>query len=90
MPAGIFVGVTLIFIGLALLSHLSYSEIHHNNNKTPLPTTDVKLPQQDPDAPKNDCFLPMCYFHLARVRNHETWVVTCLLSGCVVLLLSLA
>jgi hypothetical protein len=89
MAVGIFVGMTLIVIGLALLSHLSYSEVGH---KSLLPTQaeDVKLPQQDADYPKNDCFLPMCYFHLARVRNHETWVVTFLLSGCIVLLLSLA
>jgi hypothetical protein len=89
MAVGIFVGMTLLFIGLALLGHLSYTETAH---KPLLPTQagDVKVPQQATDYPKNDCFLPMCYFHLARVRNHETWVVTFLLSGSIVLLLSLA
>lgn len=88
MTAGIVVGMSLISIGLVLLSHLSYSELAV---KPLLPTTAEGVkPKEEIQADKNNCFLPMCFFSTNRVRNHETWVVTCLLSGCLVLLMSLA
>jgi hypothetical protein len=38
----------------------------------------------------NDCPIPLCFFHVAAIANHETWVVSFLLAGSAVLLLSLA
>jgi hypothetical protein len=31
----------------------------------------------------------MCFFQTSRIRNHESWIVACLLSGAAVLLMSL-
>jgi len=87
MALGLIVGVTLVMAGLVLLCHLSY---------TNLPIT--KQPEQDPENPTmgsskppdpNDCLLPMCFFQTSRIRNHESWIVACLLSGAAVLLMSM-
>jgi hypothetical protein len=87
MTLGLIVGVTLVMAGLVLLCHLSY---------TNLPI--MKQPAQDPEdptmgpaktLPHNDCLLPMCFFQTSRIRNHESWIVACLLSGAAVLLMSL-
>lgn len=75
---GLFVGGALLLSGLVLLSHLSYQ-----NGKEP------SCDQEGHGVLKNDCILPLCYFRTANVRNHETWVVACLLSGSAVLLLSM-
>jgi hypothetical protein len=86
MALGLIVGVTLVMAGLVLLCHLSY---------TNLPI--MKQPEQDPENPTmgikppdpNDCLLPMCFFQTSRIRNHESWIVACLLSGATVLLMSM-
>jgi hypothetical protein len=84
MAIGLIVGATMLATGLVLLSHLSYSKL----NKTE--ARDEESNSGKTASPEhNDCFLPMCFFQNDRVRNHETWVVAFMLSGCTVLLLNL-
>lgn len=87
MAIGLIVGGTLLATGLVLLSHLSYSKLN-----TPPGADEENLRvagAAKAQGESNDCILPMCFFHADHVRNHETWVVAFLLSGCIVLLLSL-
>jgi hypothetical protein len=88
MAIGIFVGVTLVMVGLLLLAHLSYT----NYGKDPCLVHD---PEDAVNGSRgfvktNDCPLPLCFFHVASIANHETWVVSFLLAGSAVLMLSLA
>ena len=88
MALGLILGVTLVVGGLILLCHLSYTNM------------DGKSDAQD-DAENagvmtgsalrkhNDCPLPLCFFQIAQVANHETWIVACLMSGAAVLVLSM-
>jgi hypothetical protein len=87
MAIGLIVGATLLATGLVLLSHLSYTKL--NKSVDPAGHDEEGLHSSKPPPEQNDCFLPMCFFQADRVRNHETWVVAFLLSGCTVLLLNL-
>lgn len=87
MAIGLIVGATLLATGLVLLSHLSYTKL---NKPAEHDEESNSVHGGKPVAKEhNDCFLPMCFFQTDRVRNHETWVVAFLLSGCTVLLLNL-
>lgn len=90
MAIGIIVGITLVMIGLFLLAHLSYT--HYDKGTAPA---------NDPENPSNgirpyvgqkvnDCPLPLCFFQLAAIANHETWIVAFLLGGSAVLLLTIS
>ena len=85
MTLGLIVGVTLVMAGLVLLCHLSYTNL---SEKTLVPNQEDATMGAKP-APPNDCLLPMCFFQASRIKNHETWIVACLLSGAAVLLMSL-
>jgi hypothetical protein len=88
MAIGFVLGVSLIVAGLVLLSHLSYTSL--TDKKTDDPEEAPAIPgRKESAAQSNDCFLPFCFFQVARITNHETWIVACLLSGSFVLLLSL-
>lgn len=91
MTIGIILGITLVMIGLLLLAHLSYTNYGANEGGK----------ECDPENPSNgfrpyagqkinDCPLPFCFFQLAAVANHETWIVAFLLGGSAVLALTLA
>jgi hypothetical protein len=84
MALGLIVGVTLVMAGLVLLCHLSYTELSEKHRDV-----DPEDPTSGPTTKHNDCLLPMCFFQFSRVRNHESWIVACLLSGAAVLLLSM-
>jgi hypothetical protein len=85
MALGLIVGVTLVMAGMVLLCHLSYTNLSEKGKQAdPEDATMGTKP-----APHNDCFLPMCFFQTSQVRNHETWIVACLLSGAAVLSMSL-
>jgi hypothetical protein len=85
MAVGIILGVALVVVGLVLLCHLSYTNLGEK------PESDVEDPTLGSVRPKhNDCFLPCCFFQVAQVKNHETWVLVCLLGGATVLVLSMA
>lgn len=89
MAIGIFVGVTLVMVGLLLLAHLSYT----NYGKDPCLVHDPEDAANHGSrgfVKTNDCPLPLCFFHVASIANHETWVVSFLLAGSAVLMLSLA
>ena len=84
MTLGLIVGVTLVMAGLVLLCHLSYTNLSEKAQADPEDATMGAKP-----APQNDCLLPMCFFQTSRIRNHESWIVACLLSGAAVLLMSM-
>ena len=89
MAIGIVLGVALIVAGLVLLSHLSYT----NLGEKPDVQEDMESASVTEDSSNkskhNDCFLPFCFFQVARVTNHESWIVACLMSGATVLVLSM-
>jgi hypothetical protein len=89
MAIGLILGVALVMAGLVLLCHLSYTNLSEKvggeeGNDDENPTMGVRK-----EGLHNDCFLPCCFFQVARVTNHETWIVFCLLCGATVLVLSL-
>lgn len=91
MAIGIFVGVTLVMVGLLLLAHLSYTNYGSDGDKIST-ANDPENPSNGSRHPAkiNDCPLPLCFFRVAAVANHETWIVAFLLGGSAVLALSLA
>lgn len=86
MAVGFILGAALIVVGLVLMSHLSYTNLM--DKKTDDPEEVPAIPGKVAGG-QNDCFLPFCYFRVNHVTNHETWIVACLLSGSLVLTLSL-
>lgn len=77
--------MALVVVGLVLLCHLSYTNLGDKG------VVDPEDPTLGPERSKhNDCFLPCCFFQVSQVRNHETWVLVCLLGGATVLVLSIA
>lgn len=84
MAIAFVVGVSLIVFGLVLLSHHSYQNL--TDKKTDDPEA---VPAMGGKAEQNSCILPFCYFRVARITNHECWIVACLLSGACVLLMGL-
>jgi hypothetical protein len=96
MAVGIILGVTLVMIGLMLLAHLSYTnygaeDCKNNNNKEfdPENPSNGVRPQFHPQK-TNDCPIPLCFFQVAAISNHETWIVSFLMGGSAILILSLA
>jgi hypothetical protein len=103
MVIGIFVGITLVMVGLALLAHLSYlnydcDQSARNRQSASHAEAGGACPE-DPSSSLyktgkggkiNDCPLPLCFFQVSAVSNHETWIVAFLLGGSAVLLLSLS
>ena len=83
---GLFVGSTLLVAGLVLLSHSSYQNYGGLKGGTHVLDVDEESGVQHE---KNDCVVPFCFFRASNVKNHETWVVSCLLSGSAILLLSM-
>jgi hypothetical protein len=85
MPVGIVLGMALVVTGLILLGHLSYTSLSekHVPDDAEDPTMGTKPPKQ------NDCFVSCCFFQVSQVRNHETWIVACLMTGATVLVLSM-
>lgn len=79
--------MTLVVAGLLLLCHLSYTELSEKH----IPSDPEDPTNGGPAGVKvqNDCLLPMCFFQVSRVRNHETWIIACLLSGATILIMSL-
>jgi len=92
MALGLIVGLTLVAAGLLLLCHLSYTELSEKH-KLPAdpedPTNGASGGGQACSKAQNDCLLPMCFFQFSRVRNYETWIIACLLSGAAILIMSL-
>jgi hypothetical protein len=86
MAIGLILGVTLIAAGLVLLSHLSYTSLGEKVEDDPECASVIG---EKKGKLHNDCFLPFCFFQVAQVANHETWIVACLMSGATVLVLSL-
>jgi hypothetical protein len=73
MVVGLFVGLGLVAMAFFLLAHLNYT-----------------VGKGEPDSVGvNDYPLPHCFFRISAVMTHETWIVSFLLAGAVVLLLSL-
>jgi hypothetical protein len=83
MAIGLILGVALIVAGLVLLTHLSYTSLGEKVEDDPECASVIG----DKKARHNDCFLPFCFFQVAQVANHETWIVACLMSGATVLVL---
>lgn len=104
MAIGIILGITLVMIGLALLGHLSYlnydtstAGAHSSSGEAgmicpedPTSSFSYKTGKAGLDGKINDCPLPLCFFRISSVANHETWIVAFLLGGSAVLSLSLA
>jgi hypothetical protein len=87
MTLGLIFGVSLVMTGLVLLCHLSYT---HLDKMKPVDETDVEDPSMgNPKERHNDCLLPFCFFQVSQVMNHESWIVTFLLCGATVLVLSM-
>ena len=83
-------GISLIASGLFLLCHHGYT---HMNN---VPEQGKQSPDEEglgkegqENAGSNDCCVPICFFRVSELYNHETWIVVCLLCGSTVLLMSL-
>ena len=87
MPVGLVLGMALVVTGLVLLCHLSYTNLSEKacHDDTEDPAMGVKPLQAGP----NDCFVSFCFFRVAQVKNHETWIVACLMTGATVLVLSM-
>jgi hypothetical protein len=85
--AGIIIGLCLVAIGLAILAHSSYINL---SEKAGLEDTEKATMVKEGQPIPNDCIIPFCFFQLANVKTHETWVVAFLLSGALVLSLSLS
>ena len=92
MTAGLVLGMALVATGLALLCHLSYTNLTSNKNKEG-EHDDAEDPaiggNPTRTGPDNDCFVSFCFFRVAQVKNHETWIVACLMTGATVLVLSM-
>ena len=92
MAIGLILGTTLVVAGLVLLCHLSYTNLSEKSSsdaQDDIESTGV-MTGKNPDKQKhNDCILPFCFFQVAQVTNHETWIVACLMTGATVLVLSL-
>jgi hypothetical protein len=84
MAVGLVLGLCLVMAGLLLMCHLSYTSL---GEKGGTDCEDLTMGGKDP--PRNDCFLSCCFFQVGHVKNHETWIVACLLSGAVVLWVSM-
>lgn len=88
MALGLILGVTLVVAGLILLCHLSYTNLGDKSDA--MDDTESARVMTGGSAKKhNDCPLPLCFFQIAQVANHETWIVACLMSGAAVLVLSM-
>ena len=97
-------GITLVMVGLALLAHLSYlnydcDQSAGNHQSSSHAEAGGACLEENPTSSLykagkggkiNDCPLPLCFFRLSAVANHESWIVAFLLGGSAVLLLSLA
>ena len=89
MTVGLILGVALVMAGLVLLCHLSYTNLEKKDS--PPDHDDAEDPSMGikPIRKQNDCILPYCFFQVAQVTNHETWIVACLMTGATVLVLSM-
>ena len=87
MPVGLVLGMALVVTGLVLLCHLSYTNLSEKacHDDAEDPAMGGKTLQAVP----NDCFVSFCFFRVAQVKNHETWIVACLMTGATVLVLSM-
>jgi hypothetical protein len=102
MAIGLILGVSLVVTGLVLMCHLSYTNLgfKEEDDDPDNAGRDVEDPSMGVERPgkhhhhhnkkENDCILPFCFFQVARVTNHESWIVACLLSGATVLVLSIS
>lgn len=81
-------GISLIASGLFLLCHHGYTHMNHPKDKDA--GEDEKRLKQESAHEGNDCCVPICFFRVAELYNHETWIVVCLLCGSTVMLMSLA
>ena len=88
MTVGLILGVALVMAGLVLLCHLSYTHLEKKDHP-PDDAEDPSLMGGKPLRGHNDCILPYCFFQVAQVTNHETWIVACLMTGATVLVLSM-
>ena len=84
MALGLVLGLSLVMAGLLLMCHLSYTNLGKKGEQD---CEDLSMAGNT--LSRNDCFLPCCYFRAGHVHNHETWIVTCLLSGALVLWVSM-
>ncbi len=83
MAVGLVLGMALVVTGLVLLCHLSYTSLGEKADDAEDPAMGVK------PGPPNDCFVSCCFFQVAQIKNHETWIVACLMTGVTVLVLSM-
>jgi hypothetical protein len=88
MVAGFIVGIALVLVGLALMAHLSYTNLKQTPDPV-CPEDPTYLNDSGKLGPINDCPLPFCFFQASVIANHETWIVAFLLGGAAVLSLSL-
>jgi hypothetical protein len=88
MAIGLILGVALVMAGLVLLCHLSYTNLSEKADEEACDDENPTMGKRK-EGPHNDCVLPCCFFQVAHVNNHETWIVFCLLCGATVLVLSL-
>jgi hypothetical protein len=87
MPVGIVLGMALVVTGLVLLCHLSYTNL--SEKAAPDDAEDPAMGMKHAHPRQNDCFVSFCFFQVSQVRNHETWIVACLMTGATVLVLSM-
>lgn len=86
-------GIGLIACGLFLLCHHGYTHMSRAEDKglgegeglRSHGAVDGSTQQEG-----NDCCVPICFFRVSELYNHETWIVVCLLCGSTIMLMSLA
>jgi hypothetical protein len=82
-------GISLIGTGLFLLCHHGYTQMNLVGGDKQ--ADDVECSNGTNPNPKanNDCCVPICFFQVSQIYNHETWIVVSLLCGSTILLMSL-
>ncbi len=89
MTIGLILGVTLVAAGLVLLCHHSYTSLSDKSGDAQDDIENAAVMTGKNSKRHNDCILPFCFFQVAQVTNHETWIVACLMTGATVLGLSM-
>jgi hypothetical protein len=79
----------LVAMGLELLCHLSYTNLSEKAGAGPDDIEDPTMGVKPLQVQHNDFFVQFRFFQVAQVKNHETWVVACLMTGVTVLVLSM-
>jgi hypothetical protein len=88
MAVAFMLGGMLLCLGLGLLWRHSYENLPKEAAGSDAEMASIASGEGCP-KPHNDCFLPYCFFDTTRVRNYETWIVLCLVSGSLMLILGM-